>query len=240
MRSSTLSVIWLIVSLAHRRAVDLGGVRTDLALVSPLAYNDSTIWSTPVKRPLPLAHDPRLERARPVPGHFDGHLAAGLGQHRLGPGPVPHVPGLVTSRAVLVMTEMLGQLLIQRRLQHHLGQLLQQPLRTGQRHPPSRTRATSSSASFCSGVGSSLSFFLVPSSSVASVSAPLPPGRRAGAVGAGNTVCCTVPSTLGSWTYWQIHLRREVRRGARSYVSGQRQRARHGVGTAGHAAGCLT
>jgi hypothetical protein len=34
---------------------------------------------------------------------------------------------------MLVMTEVLGHLLVQRRFQHHLRELLQQPVRAGQR-----------------------------------------------------------------------------------------------------------
>src|SRR5690348_10785341 len=58
-------------------------------------------WPTPSSRPagylpppppLPLADDLRLERPRPVPRDIDADLAGGLGQHRLGPGAVAHVP----------------------------------------------------------------------------------------------------------------------------------------------------
>jgi transposase len=58
-----------------------------------------------------------------------------LGQGRKGQGfQVLHIPGLVARRAMLVMTEMLSHLLVQRRFQHRLGQLLQQPIGAGQRH----------------------------------------------------------------------------------------------------------
>ena len=42
----------------------------------------------------------RLEGPRPVPGHLDADLAGALGQHRLGPGPVADVAGLVDHRPV--------------------------------------------------------------------------------------------------------------------------------------------
>ena len=48
--SMTASVIRLIVSRADRGAVDVGGVRRDLPVVSPLAVNDNTTWSRPSKR----------------------------------------------------------------------------------------------------------------------------------------------------------------------------------------------
>jgi hypothetical protein len=120
--------------LAHRRAVDLGEVRADLPGGQALGIQRQHDLIDPGQPPLPLLDDLRLERAMPVARHLDRYLPAGLGQHRLGPGPVPHVPRLVTGRAVLVMTEMPGHLLIQRRLQHRLGQLLQQPVRASQRH----------------------------------------------------------------------------------------------------------
>ncbi len=120
--------------LAHRRAVDLGEVRADLAGRQALGIQRQHDLIDPGQPPLPLLDDLRLERAVPVAGHLDRYLPAALGQHRLGPGPVPHVPRIITGRAVLVMTEMLGHLLIQRRLQHRLGQLPEQPVRAGQRH----------------------------------------------------------------------------------------------------------
>jgi len=120
--------------LAHLRAVDLGEVRADLARGQALGIQRQHDLIDPGQPPLPFPGDLRPGRAMPVAGHLDRYLPAGLGQHCLGPGPVPHVPRIITGRAVLVMTEMLGHLLIQRRLQHRLGQLLQQPIRAGQRH----------------------------------------------------------------------------------------------------------
>jgi len=52
---------------------------------------------------------------------------------RAGTGPVAHVGGVpVLGRAVLLMTQMLGHLLVQRRIQHALRELLEQPVRPGQ------------------------------------------------------------------------------------------------------------
>ena len=113
------------------------------------------------KPPLPLPDDLRLKGAVPVPRHLDADLAGALGQHRLRSAPVADVAGLVTHRAVLLMPQVLGQLLVQGSLQYPLGQLLQQPVRPGQRQALLRARRTSSSAAFCSADGSGLSFLLV-------------------------------------------------------------------------------
>jgi hypothetical protein len=91
----------------------------------PRAYKAMVPVVEPLQRGLPLAHDLWLERADPVAGHVDLHLPGALGKHRLGPGAVAHVPGLRVGLAVLLRTQALGQLLIQRRLHHRLGQLLQ-------------------------------------------------------------------------------------------------------------------
>ena len=111
-------------------------MRGDLAGGQALGIQRQHHLIDPRQPPLPLADDLRLERAIAVPRHPDRHLAAALGQHRLSPGAVTHIPGLAGRRAVLVMAQVLGQLLVQRRLQHRLGQLLEQPIRAGQRQAP--------------------------------------------------------------------------------------------------------
>ena len=108
-------------------------VRADLAGGQALGIQRQHHLIHTRQPPLPLPDDLRLEGPVPVPRDLDTDLAGGLGQHRLGPGAIAHVPGLIASQAVLVMTEMLGQLLVQRRFQHRLGQLLQQPIRASQR-----------------------------------------------------------------------------------------------------------
>src|SRR4051812_22834038 len=96
-------------------------------VVSPFAYNDRTISSTPVSRRCRNFADLRLEAAVPVPRHLDLHLPGGFGQHRLRPGPVADVGGLPVLRSsVLLMLQVLAHLLVQRRLQHRLGELLEQ------------------------------------------------------------------------------------------------------------------
>jgi hypothetical protein len=68
-----------------------------------------------------------------VAGDLELDLPSGVGEHRLGPGPVTHVGGVpVAGGTVLLMPQVLGHLLVQRRLQHVLGELLEQPVRPGQ------------------------------------------------------------------------------------------------------------
>ena len=88
----------------------------------------------PAQPPAPLGHHHRLERAGPVPGHLDLDRAD-LGEHRLGPGPVPRVPRVMPSRIVGCVADMVGHLALQHRLQHLLGQIGQQPARAHQAHP---------------------------------------------------------------------------------------------------------
>ena len=83
---------------------------------------------------LPFGHDHRLEAAVAVPRYLDGDLTR-VGQHRFGAFPVAGVAPVSTDRIVLVVAEMLGHLLLQRGLEHGLGQCFQQPAWTGQRDP---------------------------------------------------------------------------------------------------------
>jgi transposase len=119
---------------AHRRVINLREVRADLAGGQPPGIQRQDHFIHPGQPPLPLADDLRLERAVPAARHPDGHLAGAPGQHRLGPGAVAHVPR--RRLAVLFMPQVLGHLLVQRGLQHRLGQLFQQPVRAGQRQAP--------------------------------------------------------------------------------------------------------
>jgi hypothetical protein len=74
---------------------------------------------------------------------------------------------------MLLMTEMLGHLLVQRRFQHALGELLQQPIRARQDSPRSRASRTSSVAAVSSAEGSGLFFFGTISSVVITTLSPL-------------------------------------------------------------------
>jgi len=102
-------------------------------VVTPFAYSDGTISSTTVQAALTLTHDLRLERPVPAPRDLDRDLPGRFGEHRLGSGSVAHVRALaVWAGTVLLVPEMLGQLLVQRGLEHVLREQLQQPVRPGQ------------------------------------------------------------------------------------------------------------
>ena len=75
----------------------------------------------------------RLERAGPVTRNVDLDLPRRLGEHRLRSGAVADVARPGTGRVVLLIAQVLGHLLVQRGLEHRLGQLLEQPVRAGQR-----------------------------------------------------------------------------------------------------------
>ena len=74
------------------------------------------------------------KRAVAVAGHVDLDRAD-LGQHRLGAGAVAGVAAVLPGRVVLVIAEVVGDLALQRGLQHPLRQLLQQPALAGQLQP---------------------------------------------------------------------------------------------------------
>ena len=125
----TLSVIRRDRLLAHRGAVDLREVRADLPGRQALGIQRQHDLIDAGQPPLPLAHDLRLERARPGP-------AARRSPPGRWPRSAPSWAGCRSGRcpsrhrlAVLLMAQVLGHLLVQRRLQHRLGQLLQQPVR---------------------------------------------------------------------------------------------------------------
>jgi len=123
---------------------------------------------------LSFTDDDGFEGAFPVAGHLQRDLTTGVGQHRLGPrsvADVGRVPG--TGCPVLFMPQVLSHLLVQRRLQHRLGELLEQPVRPGQGQPLLFAKRTSSRAAFSSADGSGF-FFAVMAFSVVVITAPFP------------------------------------------------------------------
>jgi len=132
--STTLSVILETGLLRHRGAVDLGEMRRDLPRGQPLRIQRQDDLVDPGQPPLALLHDHRRKRPVAVPRHIDLQLARRLGQDRLRPGPVADVAGItILGGAVLRMAQVLRHLLVQRSLEHTLRELLQQPVRAGNR-----------------------------------------------------------------------------------------------------------
>jgi hypothetical protein len=102
-------------------------------VVRPLAYSDKIAVTGPAD-PRVLRDHQRLEAAGPVPRHRDPHRP-GIGVHRLRRMPVPHVRRPAPGRVALVIAQVIGQLGLQRRLQHHLRDRGQQPAGPGQLDP---------------------------------------------------------------------------------------------------------
>ena len=119
--------------LAHRCAVDLGEVRTDLPGRQTLGIQRQHDLIDTVQPPLPFAHDLRLERAGTISRRLDLDRAAVLGEHRLGSSAVADVARPGAGRVVLLITQVLGHLLVQSRLDHRLRQQLEQTVPPGQR-----------------------------------------------------------------------------------------------------------
>jgi hypothetical protein len=182
--------------LRYRGPVDLSEVRADLPGGQALGIERQHDLVHLGQSSLPFAHDLRLERAGPIPRHVDLDWAGVLGQHRFRPGAVADIARSGTSRIVLLIAQVLGHLLAQRGLEHRLGQLLEQPVRTSQRQ--TLAKRTSSTAACCSADCSASFFFAMPSSVVVIRRQPFPPGSRP-ARQAGNTVFRTVPSGRPAW-----------------------------------------
>lgn len=81
-----------------------------------------------------IANELGLEGARYITWH--PHLdRADVGHHGLGAAAIAAVAAVLTGRAVPVIAEVIGDLAYQGRLQHPLGQLLQQTALTSQLQP---------------------------------------------------------------------------------------------------------
>jgi hypothetical protein len=109
-------------------------VRLHLARGQALGDQRDHHFIDPAEAPLPLRHDPRLERGIPVAGHLHLHRAD-VGDHGLGPLPVPGVPAVPPGRVIAGIAQVSVHLTLQGALQHDLRQPAQQPARPGQRQP---------------------------------------------------------------------------------------------------------
>jgi len=111
--------------LGHGRAIDVVEVRGDLSGRQPTRGEREHDLVDPGESSLTFLDDLRLERPRPVPGHVDLD-GTDLGQHGLGAAAVADVAAL--SLLVLLVTEVFGQLCLERCLQDSLGESVQQPV----------------------------------------------------------------------------------------------------------------
>jgi hypothetical protein len=103
-----------------------------------------------------------------------------LGEHGLGSGAVADVarPGAdCTTGIVLLIAQVLGHLLVQRGLQHRLGQLLEQPVRAGQRQALFLRQPDQLSRGLLLGRCSAF-FFVTSFSVVVTRRQPFPPSSR--------------------------------------------------------------
>jgi hypothetical protein len=147
-------------------------VRRDLSGGQPVGIEREDDLIDPVEPALSLLHDHRLKGALPVARDVDLHMPGGLGQHRLGTGPVADVGRVpVLGGTVLLMPQVLGHLLVERGLQHALGELLGSPSGPVRDRPCSLASRTSSSAASSSAEGSG--FFIGLTTSSVVITAPL-------------------------------------------------------------------
>ncbi len=119
--------------LGDAGAVDLGQMRGDLPGRQALRRQRQHDPVDATQAALPLAHDRRLKAAVAIPRDFKLDRA-GLGEHRLGPRAIAGVPAVAAGRIMLAVAQVRIQLPLKRRLQHQLGQLLQQTTLTADRH----------------------------------------------------------------------------------------------------------
>lgn len=112
---------------ADRGPVDPGEVLADLTGGQPLSMQRQHDLVDPGRPSLPFLHDLRGEGVRPVTGHVVLDMTGGLGQHRLR-RPVAHGSPSPDPRSIRCgragRSQVLGHLLVQRGLEHRLGQLL--------------------------------------------------------------------------------------------------------------------
>jgi hypothetical protein len=120
--------------LRDLRAVDPGQVRGDLPVRQPFRRQGNHHVVDSGEPPLPFSDDFRLEAGIPVSRHRELHRP-GIGEHRLGPVAIAGIPAIAAFRIVLGIAQVVVQLALQGALDHHLGQLAQQPALAGQLQP---------------------------------------------------------------------------------------------------------
>ena len=102
--------------------VQLGDVGLDLAGGHPAGVQGDDLLVQPGQTPLALADQLRLKAALAVPRSVDPHRAL-VGQERLGRPAVARVPHPARRRVPGRIAQMLGQLLLERALDHPAGDL---------------------------------------------------------------------------------------------------------------------
>lgn len=127
--STTWSVIREIVSFEIEAPYTSAKCALTCPVVEPLAYNEIATASTSLRRRCRFLTTTGLNVPARVPRDLDRDLARGVGQHRLGPGAVADVARTRRRGGVLLVAQVLGHLLFQRRPEHLLGDRLQQPVR---------------------------------------------------------------------------------------------------------------
>jgi len=131
--STTASVIREIVSLQIEAPYTSAKCAEISPVVNPFAYNEIATASTSDRRRCRFATITGSNVPARSRGTLNVDLPRGVGQDRLGPGAVADVPARTTRRrVVLLMAQVLGHPLLQRRLQHRGGDRLEQPVRAGQ------------------------------------------------------------------------------------------------------------
>ena len=117
-------MIRLIVFLGNRGAVDLGEVRRDLAGGQAFGVQRQHHLIDAGQPALALLDDLRLKRRGPIPWHIelDGPVVS---VSTSWPGCRCEYCPARAGRVMLVIAQVLGHLLVERGLEHRLGQLLE-------------------------------------------------------------------------------------------------------------------
>jgi hypothetical protein len=109
-------------------------MRADLPVREPFRRQRQDHLVHTAQTPLTLLDQLRLEGPGPIPRHSDLDRPR-LGDHRLGPVPVAVVLPAALGPLTVLVAQVIGELALQRGLQHPLRQLLQQAAFPGELHP---------------------------------------------------------------------------------------------------------